>query len=132
MLVFALLAALQQPAAPPPPTAPKPAASPIAKAVVQPAEAAVLVGDSITLKVLAYDSAGRELPDVAVSWFATGGHFEGSVDSNGVVVGGATGTITVTALAAPTGGQAEPLSGPHSSVRGAVAGAARDTVRRER
>ncbi len=99
MLVIALLAALQQPAAPPPPAPPKPAASPIAKAVIQPAEAAVLVGDSLRLKVVAYDSAGRELPDISVGWFATGGHFEGSVDSNGVVVGGATGTITVTALA---------------------------------
>ena len=99
MLTLVLTALLQQPVAPPPPTAPKPAASPIARAVVQPAEAAVLVGDSIRLKVVGYDSAGHEIPDLAVSWFATGGHFEGSVDSNGVVIGGSTGTITVTGLA---------------------------------
>jgi plastocyanin len=72
--------------------------------VIQPAEAAVLVGDSLKLKVAAYDSLGREYPDVAVSWFATGGHFEGSVDSLGVVIGGSTGTITVTALVRPRAG----------------------------
>ncbi len=112
MLMIAVLALLQQPAAPPPPTAPKPEASPIARAVLQPAEAAVLVGDSLRLRVVAYDSAGRELTDLSVSWFATGGHFEGSVDSNGVVVGGSTGTITVTALARPrSGGRATPAFG---------------------
>ncbi len=104
MVVLALFVALQQPAPPPTPTAPVPLPSPIAKAVVQPAEAAILVGDSLRLRVAASDSTGRELTDVAVSWFATGGHFEGSVDSNGIVIGGATGTITVTGLARPRSG----------------------------
>ena len=104
MFSLALLALLQQPVAPPPPTPVRPAASPIARAVIQPAEAALLVGDSIKLKAVAYDSAGREYPDVAINWFATGGHFEGSVDSQGVVIGGATGTITVTALIRPKSG----------------------------
>ena len=112
MLSLALLAMLQQPAPPPVPTAPKPASSPIAKAVLQPAEAAVLVGDSIQLKAVAYDSNGREYPDVGVTWFATGGHFEGSVDSTGKVIGGATGTITVTALLRPkSGGRATTAQG---------------------
>jgi hypothetical protein len=104
MLPLALLALLQQPAPPPTPAAPRSAASPIAKVMIRPAEAAVLVGDSLKLKVAAYDSLGREYPDVAVSWFATGGHFEGSVDSLGVVIGGSTGTITVTALVRPRAG----------------------------
>ena len=112
MLSFALLALLQQPTPPPAPTAPRPAASPIAKAVLQPAEAAVLVGDSLRLTVAAYDSLGKEYPDVSVSWFATGGHFEGSVDSLGVVTGGSTGTITVTALVRPrAGGRAATAQG---------------------
>lgn len=112
MLSLALVALLQQPATPPAPTAPRPSASPIARAVVEPAEAAILVGDSIRLKVVAYDSAGREFPNVQATWFATGGHFEGSVDSLGVVVGGSTGTITVTALVRPTaGGRAIPAQG---------------------
>ncbi len=103
MFPFALLALLQQPA-PPPPTPVRPAASPIARAVIQPAEAAASGGDSLKLKAVAYDSAGHEYPDVAINWFATGGHFEGSVDSQGVVIGGATGTITVTALIRPKSG----------------------------
>jgi plastocyanin len=112
MLPLALLALVQQPVPPPTPPAPRPAASPIAKATIQPAEAAVLVGDSLKLEVAAYDSLGREYRDVAVSWFATGGHFEGSVDSLGVVVGGSTGTITVTALVRPrAGGRAATAQG---------------------
>jgi hypothetical protein len=112
MFSLAVLALLQQPAAPPTPTAPKPTASPIARAAIQPEEAAVLVGDSIKLKAVAFDSAGHEYPDVAVSWFATGGHFEGSVDSLGTVIGGSTGTITVTALVRPkAGGRAATAQG---------------------
>jgi hypothetical protein len=103
MLVHVLLSLLQQPAAPPPPAPPKPPASPIARAVVQPAEAAVLVGDTLRLKAVGYDSAGREFP-AKVSWFAAGGFFEGSVDSTGLVTGGSTGTITVTAIVRPQGG----------------------------
>ncbi|HEY7681341.1 MAG TPA: Ig-like domain-containing protein [Gemmatimonadales bacterium] len=112
MLSLALLALLQQPAPPPAPTAPRPPASPIARAAIQPAEAAILVGDSVQLRAVAYDSTGHEYRDAAVTWFATGGHFEGSVDSLGVVVGGSTGTITVTALVrAAEGGRAIPAQG---------------------
>jgi hypothetical protein len=112
MLSFAFLVLLQQPAPPPPPTPPKPAASPISRALIEPAEAAVLVGDSIQLKAVAYDSSGREYPDVGITWFATGGHFEGSVDSLGKVIGGSTGTITVTALIRPkAGGRATTAQG---------------------
>jgi plastocyanin len=98
MPVFALLALLQQPAPPLPPAPPRPPATPIARAVIQPAEAAVLVGDTLRLKAVGYDSAGRMYPDISVTWFATGGFFEGAVDSTGLVTGGATGTLNVTAL----------------------------------
>jgi len=104
MLALAIVASLQQPTVPPPPAVPRPAASPIARAAIQPAEAAVLVGDSLQLKAVAHDSLGQEYKDIAVTWFATGGHFEGSVDSLGVVTGGSTGTITVTALVRPKAG----------------------------
>lgn len=107
MLAFALLALLQQPVAPPTPAPPPAQTTPIAKVALQPAEAAVLVGDSLRLKAVAYDSAGRELKDVAVTWFQPGGHFEGKVDSTGLVIGGSTGTIGVSALVrAKTGGKA--------------------------
>ena len=104
MILLALLAVVQQPVAPPPPAPPKPPSSPIARAVVQPAEAVVLVGDTLRLKAVAYDSSGQVVPDVTINWFASGGFFEGSVDSTGLVTGGATGTLAVTALLKPKGG----------------------------
>ena len=93
---------------------------------------------------------GREYPDVGVTWFATGGHFEGSVDSTGKVIGGATGTITVTALLRPkSGGKATTAQGrvtvlpqpaakltscpsTHPTLRRAGAGPDGDAVRRQR
>ena len=113
MFALALVLTLQQqPSVPPPPSPPRPATSPIARAVIQPAEAAVLVGDSVQLRAIAYDSTGGEYREFDATWFATGGHFEGSVDSLGVVVGGSTGTITVTALVRPkSGGAATPAQG---------------------
>ncbi|HWA56426.1 MAG TPA: Ig-like domain-containing protein [Gemmatimonadales bacterium] len=104
MFVAIVLAALQQqPAPPPPPAPPKPPASVIARAEIQPAEAAVLVGDTLRLQAVGYDEGGRVVP-AKVSWFAAGGFFEGSVDSTGLVTGGATGTITVTAMIRPNSG----------------------------
>ncbi len=111
---LALAAALQQPQMPPPPPPPpRPAlASPIARAVIQPAEAAVLVGDTLRLRAVAYDSAGREIPDVTTTWVTSGGFFEGAVDSTGLVTGGSTGTLAVTALLrAKTGGRSVPAIG---------------------
>ncbi|MEP6571065.1 MAG: Ig-like domain-containing protein [Gemmatimonadota bacterium] len=98
-----LLVALQQPATPATPAAPVMPASRIAKVVVQPSEAAVQVGDTIRLHVLAYDSAGQVLTGVATNWFTSGGFFEGGVDSTGLVTGGSTGTLNVTALVRPGG-----------------------------
>ncbi len=98
MIAVTLLALVQQPATPAIPAPPPRATSPIARVVVQPAEAAVLVGDSLRLKVAAYDSGGRELRDITVTWFQNGGQFEGRVDSTGQVMAGATGTLNVTAL----------------------------------
>ena len=98
-----LLVALQQPAAPPPP--PKPTlTSPIARVTVQPAEAAVMVGDTLRLSVAAFDSGGRAYSAYSTNWFVSGGFFEGDVDSTGLVTGGSTGTINVTALVRPTAG----------------------------
>ena len=93
-----LLLALQQPS-----TAPQ-APSPIAKAIVRPSEVAIQVGDTVRLTVSAQDSAGRPFSNTSVRWFQAGGRFEGTVDSTGLVTGGATGTLTVTALVSPTGG----------------------------
>jgi hypothetical protein len=102
--VFSLLAALQQPATPPPPAAPTRPASPIARVVIQPAEAAVQANDTLRLTAIAYDSAGKVLSDVRTVWGMAGMSFEGRVDSTGLVTGGSTGTINVSAVVRPARG----------------------------
>ncbi len=99
LTLLPLLAVLQQPVTPATPARPTLPASPIAKVEVRPTMEAIQVGDSIRLTAIAYDSAGAELRNVSTRWFTSGGFFEGGVDSTtGVVTGGATGTLNVTAL----------------------------------
>src|SRR6266571_7776271 len=98
-LVYALLAR-QQPA--PPPTAPS-VPQPIARVDVTPAEYALQVGDTVRLHAVAYDSSGRVMPEAVIRWFASGGRFEGSVDSTGLVSAGSTGTLNVAAVAGLAG-----------------------------
>jgi hypothetical protein len=98
-LLSALVVLQQQPSTPPP------AGSSIAKVVIQPAEVAVQVGDTVRLAAKAEDAAGHAVKDVTVRWFQSGGRFEGRVDSTGLVRGGSTGTLTVSAVVSPrTGG----------------------------
>jgi hypothetical protein len=97
------LAALQQQ-----PTAAQ--ASTIASVKVEPAEVALEVGDTVRLAATALDSAGRPARDVVVRWFQSGGHFEGKVDTSGLVTGGSTGTLTVSAVVSPRGG-GRPVTG---------------------
>ena len=97
--LFALLAILQQQ-----PTSTEPSASGVAKVTIQPAEVAVQVGDTVRLHASATDSTGRTIKDVAVRWFQSGGYFEGRVDSTGLVTGGSTGTLNVSAVVSPRAG----------------------------
>ena len=76
----------------------------IAKVTIEPAEVAVEVGDTVRLRAAATDSSGRPIKDVTVRWFQSGGHFEGRVDSTGLVTGGSTGTLAVSALVSPRAG----------------------------
>lgn len=76
----------------------------IAKVTIQPAEVALEVGDTVRLRVLAADSSGRPAKDLTVRWFQSGGHFEGRVDSTGLVTGGSTGTVAVSAVVSPRAG----------------------------
>ena len=99
LVVLSLFAAVQQ--QPGPSGAPSP---PIAKVTIQPAELAVQVGDTVRLGVTATDSAGRPIKDLVVRWFQSGGHFEGKVDSSGLVTGGSTGTLTISALVSSRAG----------------------------
>jgi len=98
-LVYALLA-WQQPT--PPPTAPS-VPQPIARVDVKPADYALQVGDTVRLHAVAYDSSGRVMPEAVIRWFASGGRFEGSVDSTGLVSAGSTGTLNVAAVAGLAG-----------------------------
>src|SRR5947207_1049876 len=91
----------QQPGAP---SAPAPTLSqPIARVDVKPAEYALQVGDTVRLRATAYDSSGQAMPQAVIRWFASGGRFEGTVDSTGLVSAGATGTLNVAAVAALPG-----------------------------
>ena len=100
LLVLSVLAALQQQ-----PTGSTNSGSKLAKVTIEPSEVAVQVGDTVRLSAKAVDSAGRPVKDLIVRWFQSGGHFEGKVDSTGLVTGGSTGTLTISALASPrTGG----------------------------
>jgi hypothetical protein len=99
--LFVLLTALQQQSVP----APAPASrSALAKVIIEPAEVAVQVGDTVRLRASATDSSGRPAKDVAVRWFQSGGFFEGRVDSTGLVTGGSTGTLAVSAVVSPRAG----------------------------
>src|SRR5438093_432028 len=98
-LVYALLA-WQQPTSPPAaPSVPQP----IARVDVKPADYALQVGDTVRLHAVAYDSSGRVMPEAVIRWFASGGRFEGSVDSTGLVSAGSTGTLNVAAVAGLAG-----------------------------
>jgi hypothetical protein len=70
-----------------------------ARVVVRPAMAEIAVGDSLRLSADVRDAAGNAVPNARVVFRAGGGSFEGDVDSTGLVVGGATGTIPVTVVA---------------------------------
>src|SRR6476659_7685544 len=105
VILLATIAALQQ----------QPSGSPtgnsgIAAVTLEPAEVALQVGDTVRLKASARDSAGRPLQDITIRWFQSGGHFEGKVDSTGLVTGGSTGTLTVSALVSPRSG-GRPVTG---------------------
>jgi hypothetical protein len=105
--LIAALAALQQPVAPPTPSRPAVQASPIARVVIQPAEAAVQANDTLRLTAVAYDSAGQVISDVRTLWNVSGGFFEGRVDSTGLVTGGSPGTLNISAVVrSPRGGRA--------------------------
>ena len=76
----------------------QPNPSAIARVAVEPANAKIQIGDTLRLTATAFDGAGRRVDGVTVRWFQSGGSFEGTADSTGLVTAGATGTIVVTAV----------------------------------
>ena len=69
--------------------------SAIARLGISPAVRTVAVGDSLRLQVQALDARGNVVPGVTIRFAAQGGRFQGSVDSSGVVRGGAPGTVPI-------------------------------------
>ncbi|MGQ0649788.1 MAG: hypothetical protein ACT4P7_19720, partial [Gemmatimonadaceae bacterium] len=98
MLALLALALLQQPAA---------AQSPVSRIVVTPPKPEMVAGDTLRLRAEAVDAAGKPVANVRVRFAASGGGFEGEVDSLGLVRSGATGTIPVSVVATVPG--ARPL-----------------------
>jgi len=79
------------------------ASQPVAKVEIGPANAEIQVGGSVRLNARALDAQGREVSGVKLNWFSGGG--EGEVDSTGLVTGGYTGYVRVTAVAPVPGGR---------------------------
>ncbi|GLC25623.1 hypothetical protein [Roseisolibacter agri] len=94
---LALLALLQQPAAgqPPAPAAP----SPVARIEVSPADPVVAAMDTLRLSARAFDAQGKVMENVHLRFVPTGGWFEGTVDTTGLVKSGATGILPVGVVA---------------------------------
>jgi hypothetical protein len=76
----------------------------VARLHILPANRAVAVGDSLPLQVRALDARGNVVPTATIRFTAQGGRFQGSVDSLGVVRGGAPGTVPIVVLATTPNG----------------------------
>ncbi len=81
------------------------ASAPVTRVVIEPGNARISIGDTVRLTARALDADGRTVSGAMVQWFQPGGHFEGSVDSTGLVTGGATGTIVAAAVVRVAGGR---------------------------
>jgi len=90
LLPFALALALQQQPA-------QQAASPVSKIVVTPAALRVVAGDTLRLRAQAVDAQGQPVQGARIMF--QGGAFEGTVDSTGLVMAGAVGTLQVAVAA---------------------------------
>ena len=111
ILSLVLLAAFQQqpaaqtaPNTPPPPPKPALAASPIATLQVTPGtKVSMTAGDTLRLRAVALDGAGKPVDGVTYRYMGQGGRFEGKVDSTGLVESGSTGTLGVSVIASVAG-----------------------------
>lgn len=84
----------QQPQLPP---------SPIARIAVTPAAPVIDAQDTLRLSARALDAAGRPVDGARIRFVPAGGRFEGTVEENGLVRSGATGTLPVTVVAVVPG-----------------------------
>jgi hypothetical protein len=92
-LVFVLCGARAASAQPP-----QGSPSSAGRLVVTPPTRTMIAGDSLQLRAQLLDAAGQPVPNARITFVSAGGHFEGSVDSTGLVRSGSVGTIPVTAV----------------------------------
>jgi hypothetical protein len=77
----------------------------IARVAITPAAPQVIAGDTLRIVARALDAAGRPVPNATIRFMQAGGHFEGHVDSSGLVSAGSPSTLVVTVSAiSPSGG----------------------------
>ncbi|MBC7898022.1 MAG: Ig-like domain-containing protein [Cytophagaceae bacterium] len=79
-------------------------AGPVARITLAPEVPILASGETLQLKAIAVDSSGQAVPGVTVR-FQGGSVFEGAVDQNGLVTGGAPGVLHLTLTALVTGGR---------------------------
>lgn len=105
MTLALLLLAFQSPVAPPPPAKPAGLApSPIASLQVSPGtKVSMTAGDTLRLRTVALDAAGKPVDGATIKYVAGGGRFEGKVDSTGLIESGSTGALGVSVIASVPG-----------------------------
>ncbi len=67
----------------------------LGRLAVTPAELTMVAGDTLRLRVEAFDQDGAPIPDATFRFQPIGGYFEGTVDETGLVRSGSTGTLPV-------------------------------------
>ena len=83
----------------------QPTQATIARIAVTPAAPTVVAGDTLRLRAQALDAAGRPVSGANILFQPSGGFFEASVDSAGLVSSGAVGTLPVVISAFIPGGK---------------------------
>jgi hypothetical protein len=100
MLSLGLLLLLQQPAQQQAQQLPP---SPIQKVTITPAIRSMTAGDTMRITATALGADGKPVEGASIRYFASGGRFEGRIDSTGLVYAGSTGTLGITAMASVAG-----------------------------
>lgn len=93
-VLLALAGALPAQSAPEPPVI-----SGTPRLEILPAQRVVRARDTLRLRARLLDGDGREVPGVTIRFFPAGGYFEGSVEPDGLVSSGSTGTMPITVSA---------------------------------
>ncbi|HSJ26134.1 MAG TPA: Ig-like domain-containing protein [Longimicrobiales bacterium] len=77
--------------------------SPIHAIVVTPENPVVVAQETLQLQARAVDAAGNDVAGAIIRFVPAGGRFEGTVEENGLVRSGSTGTLPVTVIATVPG-----------------------------